>query len=130
MSKKMLLKLINNLFKVSFLNNKLNQKKVLANVKLLKKLPKDKAIFAISQYLKRIKIEIEKHTLVVESSVPLDSQQKKMITSQFKENNLYAINYTLNPVLLGGLRVRIGDNVFDDSIQSRIEQVKGVISQG
>ena len=121
-NKKLLLRLVNHLLKLAFPNNRLSEKNVLKHIKALKELSKGQAIFALNNYLKGLKQRLSEQTMIIETAVPLSKAQIMSIRKGF------AYKAIVNPFLLGGIKVKIGDNVFDDTIKSRIEQVKEAIS--
>lgn len=108
----------------SFKEGKLMEKKVLNFVKLFKSQPRVEAIGLLLKYLKRLRFIINSTTMTVESVILLSQKNKltlkKNFGSRFKIQNTI---YKLNPSLLGGLRVKIGNYVSEDSIASRIAQI-------
>ncbi len=80
----------------------------------------------ISAYAHLVRLELEKSHAVIESASPLggtleasvvaDLKGKygKQITSEFKHN----------PELLGGMRVRVGSDVWDGSVRNRLERLR------
>lgn len=107
----------------------LNEKKVLTFAKSLRSLTKPKAITALSYYLSGIKRGISKTTLEIESPSSLSATSIKEIKTKIqKDFPVNQVNTKLNSSLFGGIRIKIGDVVFDDSVSRKIAQVKGVIS--
>lgn len=107
----------------------INEPKVAEIIKVLKKLPNVDAIVALGLYGKGLKREINKTTLEITSPVKLSATEIKNITDTAKKS--FQINQTktvLDSSLLGGLRIKIGDVVFDDTVQNKIEQMRGVIN--
>lgn len=128
MQKKALQKLVYKLLKLVLQDGKLNEAKILEHVKVLKTLPKNKAIFALSCYLMGLKQQVDKYTLVIESATILSSAQIESITKPLKKKySIMKIKSIENKNLLGGIRLRVGDAVFDDTVASRIEQVRSAI---
>lgn len=102
---------------------------VMGNTKLLKKLSLGEAIAALTLYQKGLKKEILKTTLEVMSPTAISSSQKNLITKITKKTfQINQVITTIDPSMLGGLRIKIGDFVFDDSVQNKIGQLKGVIN--
>lgn len=106
------------------------QEKIVSdNVRLIKKLAFYDAISLLTLYLKGLRREIAKTTLEITSSTPLSLAEKNIITKiackNFKINKILT---TVDPSLLGGLCIKIGDTVFDDSVKNKIGQVKGFIN--
>lgn len=126
---KFLKRLVEQAVIAGFKDGKLVSGKVQNFIKSFKTLPRYKAIFALTQYLKGIKMELNKHSLVVESTIPLSVDEEKKIINKMKKNySLFSYHFSINPALLGGLRIKIGDTVFDNSIETRIKEVKQAIA--
>lgn len=127
---KQLLSLIDQVVRSSFINERLNEPKVFNFIKIFKTLPKADAIFALLEYSKRIKRELNRTTLEIESAIPLSPQQVKEITTALKADfKINQVKFITNLSLLGGIKIRIGDQIFDDSIINRIEQLKEGIKE-
>lgn len=54
---------------------------------------------------------------VVTSALPLDDKEKKQLEQALK---VEAVEYRVDPKILGGLIVRVGDQVVDDSVAGRM----------
>lgn len=94
------------------------------NVKTLKSLPIPESILALSEYMGRIKTELQRTTLVIESTIPLNVNDIQTITRAIKsDHQVNNIRTVINPSLYGGLKVKIGDVVYDDSISQKILQL-------
>lgn len=69
---------------------------------------------------------------VVESAVPLDdadlSYIKRILESRFESR--LELKQRVDPVLLGGVRVRIGNTVIDGSVKGRLERLKTALIGG
>lgn len=123
-SKKKLIKLIENCVDKSFVNGKIDLKKVNMFVKQFKALPKSQIIFALTQYLKGLKRVINNHTLVIESSIPLSKKELDQITSIFKkQHKIFQTNASINHKILGGIKIMIGDTIYDNSLSRKIKEV-------
>lgn len=91
--------------------------------RLVEAKPRDyPAILSALQRLTRLALERRKVT--VESSVELDgaSQQRVLagLTNQYGAD--LVVHYQINPALLGGLRIRVGNDVFDGSVKGRLDR--------
>ena len=126
--RKYLLKLARQAASASFVNNKLSDSKVNAFLKSFKALPEGQAIPVTKEYLKAIKTEIKKQTLMIESTEELTASQVQLVKDQMQKKHAFSnIEVAINSELLGGLRIQIGDTVYDDSVRSKIAQVKDAI---
>ena len=109
-------------------NGEIKDSKVTETIKLLKKLPNTDAISALVLYQKSLKRELNKTMLEITSPVKLsDTEVKKVTAVARKSFQVNSVKTLLDPSLLGGLRIKIGDVVFDDTVSQKIEQMKGII---
>lgn len=109
---------------VSFEGGKLNEVSVKKFVKAFRGLPLSEAVLTLSHYLRALKSELNKTTLTIESAVKLPSSTVKEIENSFKGYKIQNTVTEVSPSILGGVKVRIGDVIFDNSVRSRINQVK------
>lgn len=115
--------------KISFPQGKIKEDNVVSVVKNLKTLPRSQAIYAISKFIKGLKNKSREGNAVIESATPLSSKQINSIMSKLNNNfSVTGVENKINPELLGGIRVRIGDTVLDYSLKNKISQVGEVIA--
>lgn len=123
-TKKQIGNIVEKAIDASFMDGRFMEKQALTFIKLFRSQPKVEAVVLLSEYLKKLRFAIKATTMVVESVIPLSQKDKltlkKNFVGRFKIQNSI---YKLNPSLLGGLRVKIGDHVFEDSIVSKIAQI-------
>lgn len=120
-----LFSVVNQLIKVSFTEGKLNQKKVKEIVDSLKKLSVGSAIPALSLYLKGLKRELDQHRLVIETPVMLTTEQIDEIAKIVgRSTEVFETEVIVKPELLGGFKIKIGDEVYEDTISDRVEQLR------
>ena len=113
---------------LSFKGGKLDETTAKKFVKAFKGLPLNESIMTLNQYMKALRSEVNKTTLTVESVVKIPkSEITALQISLGRQYKVLEIREELNPSLLGGIKVRIGDIVFDGSVKERIEQVKAAI---
>lgn len=72
-----------------------------------------------------VRLDVEKRKVTVESAVELDPTTRQRVFNDLarKYGNDLDVQYLVNPVLLGGLRIRVGDDVFDGSVQGRLDRL-------
>ncbi len=91
---------------------------------LIQSQPRDyKAMLSALQRLTRL--ELERREVTVESAVALDDETRQRVASGLAgQYGLdLVIQYKTTPELLGGLRIRVGNDVFDGSVQGRLERL-------
>ena len=91
---------------------------------------KPRGYFGILNYFQRlVRLDLDRHTARVESPVPLAEPQQAAIrtnlTRRYGEGLIFA--FTQNPELIGGLRVQVGSDVFDGSVQARLAGLEATL---
>lgn len=76
----------------------------------------------LNQFQRLVALEIAKRTATVESAVEPPAEMKQDITRRLADiyGEGLTVQFKLNPGLIGGLRVRVGSDVFDGSIDHRL----------
>lgn len=106
----------------------IDTKKAQGFVKNLKSFTAPQAIAALSLYVKRLKTEVEKSTLEIKSAVALSPAQVSQVTKAIKiKHNVNSVETGVEGFLLGGIRVKIGDLVYDDTLGQKIAALKEAI---
>jgi F-type H+-transporting ATPase subunit delta len=79
----------------------------------------------LSHFHRLVKLEVERRTARVDSAVALAPELVAKITNDL--NRLYgqglSISFAQNPALVGGLRIKVGSDVYDGSIQGRLRKL-------
>lgn len=138
MTKKALKKIVKKLADLSFKEGRIIEAQVVKSIKILRALPQYEAILALGEYLNSIKRIERQFTMVVETSIPLPLATVNKMRKIVEKKNLPAgkqvkitkVLVNINPEILGGFKLKIGDEIWDESILGKINQVKEVISSG
>ena len=76
----------------------------------------------LSHFQRLVKLDVERRAARVESAGPLPPELQGRVNEQL--NRLYGAGLTIsfaeNPALIGGLRIKAGSDVFDGSVQARL----------
>jgi F-type H+-transporting ATPase subunit delta len=80
----------------------------------------------LSHFHRLVKVELERRTARIESATPLSSQLQKEFSDKLAR--IYGpglvFSFAQNPALLGGVRIRVGSDVYDGSVQSRLRALQ------
>ena len=110
------------LFKSCQVDGQLDEDRVRQAVSLLiEKNPR--GYFGILQELQRlVKLDLASRTARVESAVALSEAQQQSVRENLNrmKNGEVAVEIAENMDLIGGMRVKIGDDVFDGSVKTRL----------
>ena len=76
----------------------------------------------LSHFGRLVKLDLERRTARVESATPLNGAMEGAIRSSLAHRYGAGLNisFAQNPALIGGLRVQVGSDVFDGTIQGRL----------
>jgi len=88
---------------------------------------KPRGYIAILSHLHRlVKLEIDRRTAKVESATALSAQEQFHVQQQLNARYGQGLNviFAQNPALIGGLRIKVGSDVFDGSVQGRLNALK------
>jgi F-type H+-transporting ATPase subunit delta len=84
----------------------------------------------LHEFERLVRLEIEKHTALVESAVALDFSQKAGVESALRERFGAHIrtSFSVNPALIAGIRVQIGSDVYDANVLERLNRLRSDLS--
>ncbi len=77
----------------------------------------------LSHFQRLVKLDLERRSARIESATPLS----EALTASVKANLAQrygqglSVNFAVNPALIGGLRVKVGSDVFDGSVRARLD---------
>ena len=115
-------RLAKQLFKSCQVDGRLNADRVRKAVGLLIE-RKPRGYFGILQNLQRlVKLDEASRSARVESAVPLSQAQQEDVRNSLNrlKGSDVTVEFATNPGLIGGMRVKIGDDVFDGSVKTRL----------
>lgn len=114
------------MLRASFTDDRLDPGKVSSLVdSLIARRPRH-YIDVLKNYRRLLRLEIEKRRAKVESASLLTPETSWQITNRLKQkygDDLQA-EFTVDPALLGGVRIRVGSDVWDGSIRNRLERLQ------
>lgn len=80
----------------------------------------------LSHFQRLVKLDIDRRTALVESAAPvskaIEQSVRNQLTSRYGQG--LTINFAVNPQLIGGLRVKVGSDVFDGSVAARLAELE------
>jgi F-type H+-transporting ATPase subunit delta len=83
----------------------------------------------LTTFQRLLRLEVDKKHAVVESATTLDAAEGEGIAEDLRRK--YGKNLTTefktNPDLIGGLRVRVGSDVWDGSVRARLQNLANKI---
>ena len=110
------------LFKLSFVDGRLSNEQVAGVLGYIEKNHGGNALAISKAYQRLVVAEVAKGVAVVEHSGPVSEATLSSIAASLSRRYARPVTATAkaNPSLLAGLRVRIGDDVFESSVSGQL----------
>lgn len=76
-------------------------------------------------YGRLVRLEVERNRAVVQSAVALDEATRARVVADLRKKYGPQISpeFTVDPALLGGMKIRVGSDVWDGSVKDRLERL-------
>jgi F-type H+-transporting ATPase subunit delta len=83
-------------------------------------------IEVLKNYRRLLRLELEKRRATIETASPVDSAISSELVSSLKKKygNDLTTEFVANPELLGGMRIRVGSDVWDGTVRNRLERLQ------
>jgi F-type H+-transporting ATPase subunit delta len=114
------------LLRTSFADGQLDRGRIASLVRaLIEKKPRH-YIDILENYKRLVRLEVEKRHARIESASELSTDMSTRITKnlQKKYGKDVTTEFVVNPQLLGGMRIRVGSDVWDGSVRNRLERLQ------
>ncbi|MEY2500390.1 MAG: F-type H+-transporting ATPase subunit delta [Verrucomicrobiota bacterium] len=114
------------LLRASFTDGQLDSGRISTLVKsLIEKKPRH-YIQALEAYQRLLRLEIEKRTATIETATELSGEAGQQIVDNLKRKygSDLAARFVVTPDLLGGMRIRVGSDVWDSSVRNRLHRLQ------
>ncbi len=115
-----------NFVRVSYVDGALNRERINAIVRaVIEKKPRN-YIHLLENYQRLLRLEVEKRRATIESAAELDPEAGRQIVAGLEQKYGPGLTteFVVNPALLGGVRVRVGSDVWDSSVRNRLERLQ------
>ncbi|HEV2045654.1 MAG TPA: ATP synthase F1 subunit delta [Chthoniobacterales bacterium] len=114
------------MLRASFTDGQLDRGKIASLIQSLAAKKPRRYIDILQNYKRLLRLEIEKRHATIESASELSPQTLSKILAKLKKkygNDLTA-DFVVDPTLLGGIRVRVGSDVWDGSVRNRLQRLQ------
>lgn len=118
------------LFRSSFTDSKLDSSKVRTIAQKIAEAKPRHYVDILKDYQRLVRLEVEKRHAVIESAAELDESTRTQLetTLRSKYGNDLTTEFKVTPELIGGLRVRIGSDVWDSSVRERLSRLEAQLA--
>ncbi len=83
-------------------------------------------IDVLKNYKRLLRLELEKRQARIETASEVDPAIRSEIVANLKNKygNDLATEFHVDPALLGGMRIRVGSDVWDGSVRNRLQRLQ------
>ena len=110
------------LFQSCQANGVLDENRVRQAVRLVAERKPRRYAAVLSQFQRLVKLDLARHTAKIESAaalpLPFQAQLQADLTRRYGGGLSFV--FAQNPALLGGVRIQVGGDVYDGSVQARL----------
>jgi F-type H+-transporting ATPase subunit delta len=80
----------------------------------------------LSHFTRLVKLDLERRTVLVESAVPASDALMQSVKAHLEQRYGAGLDvgFAVNPALIGGLRVKVGSDVFDGTVKGRLASLE------
>jgi len=110
------------LFRSCLVNGMLDESRVRSAVQRTIQLKPRGYLAILTHFQRLVKLELERHTARIDSAFPLPDDLKANVQASLVRAYGPGLNisYGQNAALIGGMRLKVGSDVYDGSIQARL----------
>jgi F-type H+-transporting ATPase subunit delta len=114
------------LVRASFVDGALDRERINSLVQSIIAQKPRSYIQLLENYQRLLRLEVEKRKATIESATELDPDASQQIVGglQRKYGNSLTTEFVVNPALLGGVRIRVGSDVWDSSVRNRLDRLQ------
>ena len=109
----------NRLFRLCLANGLLDEARVRQVVQRVLDSKRRGGLALVSHFQRLVQLERSRHTAVVESAKPLPADLQANVLSSLSRvyGQGISTSFTQDPALIGGMRIKVGSDVYDGSVQ-------------
>ena len=114
------------LYRICQVNGLLDESRMRQAVTLLGKQKPRGYVEILSRLHRLVKLDKEQHTARVESAVALTPQEQAGVKSRLASIHGAGLEvaFSQDASLIGGLRIRVGSDLYDGSVKTRLEKLE------
>ncbi len=113
----------------SFVNGELDRGRVNGFVQSIIKNKPRQYMQLLENYQRLLRLETDQRRVRIESATQLDEAAGKQIVADLQKRYGHGLTaeFSVNPALLGGVRIRVGSDVWDSSVRNRLERLQQIL---
>jgi F-type H+-transporting ATPase subunit delta len=119
-------RLAREMLRASFTDGQLDSGRIASLVdSLIARKPRN-YVDVLKNYRRLLRLEVEKRRARIETASEVDREATSKVTENLKKRygDDLATDFVVNPPLLGGMRIRVGSDVWDGTVRNRLERLQ------
>jgi F-type H+-transporting ATPase subunit delta len=110
------------LFQSCQANGLLDENRARQTVRLVAERKPRGYLAVLSQFQRLVKLDVARHTATIESAAALPAPFQAQLQADLARTYGAGLNFVFaeNPALLGGVRIQVGGDVYNGSVQARL----------
>ena len=114
------------MLRASFTDGQLDPGRIASLVdSLIARKPRN-SVEILQNYRRLLRLELEKRRARIETASEVDPETRSKLIADLKQKygNDLTTEFVVNPELLGGMRIRVGSDVWDGTVRNRLERLQ------
>ncbi len=114
------------MLRASFTDGQLDSGRIASLVDSLIARKPRKYVDVLKNYKRLIRLEVEKRRARIETASEVDREAGSKLIENLKKKygSDLTTEFVVNPQLLGGMRIRVGSDVWDGSVRNRLQRLE------
>jgi F-type H+-transporting ATPase subunit delta len=114
------------LFRLCLVNGLLDESRARDVARLVTESRKRNRLTLLSQFRRLVRLDNARHTAMVENATAMPPGMQASIQAGLAHTYGPGLNttFSLNPALIGGMRIKVGSDVYDSSVQARLASLQ------
>jgi F-type H+-transporting ATPase subunit delta len=114
------------LFRLCVVDGRLDEERVRRVARRIAESRRRGGVAVLSDLQRLVRLDRERHTAVVESATSLSDDVREDVKTGLARiyGTELETSFEHNPALIGGMRIRVGSDVYDGSVRSKLEALE------
>lgn len=114
------------LFQLCLVDGKLDPERVRHVARRLSSSSERGSLAVLSSVQRLVRLDRTQHRALIESAAPLSEEDQRIVLAEVTRRHGadLEIAVALNPELIGGLRITVGNTVYDGSVRGRLDALE------
>jgi F-type H+-transporting ATPase subunit delta len=119
-------RLAREMLRASFTDGQLDSGRIASLVDALIARKPRNYVDVLKNYRRLLRLEVEKRRARIETASEVDREATSKVTENLKKRygDDLTTEFVVNPQLLGGMRIRVGSDVWDGTVRNRLERLQ------